>query len=140
MVQSLQGGKTIRMRMHPPELGILHIEVVSTNGALTARLDVENANAHRAILENMPQLQEMINRTNVSVERIELNMLDSQSGLSNQSQDSNPFSAGGRQSAGNRGQQSSPLGNDDLQSEDNLAEPTQIADDPLLLNGIDIEV
>ncbi len=78
ILQVTQGGKVLRMRLHPPELGVLHIEVVSHDGAVTARLNVENAAAHQVIQDHLHQLQDMLHRTNTHVDRIELNLLDSQ--------------------------------------------------------------
>ncbi len=76
IVQAAGGGQVLRMRMHPPELGVLQIEVASLEGNIVARLDVENARAHRAILENLPQLHEMLSRTHAQIDRIELNILE----------------------------------------------------------------
>ena len=78
VLQAAQGGKVLRMRLHPPELGVLHIEVVSHGGTVTARLNVENAAAHQAIQDHLHQLQDMLHRTSTHVDHIELNLLDSQ--------------------------------------------------------------
>jgi flagellar hook-length control protein FliK len=80
ILESANGGKVLRMRMHPPELGVLQIEVASVEGVVTARLDVESARAHRAILDNLPQLHEMLGRTHTQIDRIELNVLENQAG------------------------------------------------------------
>ncbi|MCA9070414.1 MAG: flagellar hook-length control protein FliK, partial [Planctomycetaceae bacterium] len=67
ILKAIEGGKAIRMRMHPPEMGILNIEITSINGSLSARLDVESPHAHRLLVENLPQLQEMLGRANTQV-------------------------------------------------------------------------
>lgn len=95
LVQAIEGGKAIRMRMNPPELGILNVEIKSINGSLTARLEVESPQAHRVLLENLSQLHEMLHRANTQVERIELNMLDTRSETHTTSQNSNGFSSPG---------------------------------------------
>jgi hypothetical protein len=93
VMQAANGGKVMRMRLHPPELGVLQIEVTSTEGTVTARLDVENARAHRAILDNLPHLHDMLNRTGSQIDRIELNILESQAGLESHSNHSGDFSS-----------------------------------------------
>ncbi len=98
LMQAANGGKVMRMRLEPPELGILQIEVTSREGTVTARLDVDNARASRALHDNLPQLHAMLNRTNTPVDRIEINVLGSQSGLEGQSNHSSNFSSGGNSS------------------------------------------
>lgn len=93
LVQAIEGGKSIRMRMNPPELGLLNIEITSANGTLTARLDIESAKAHRVLTDNLPHLHDMLSRANAQVDRIEFNRLDTHSESFNQSQNSNSFSS-----------------------------------------------
>lgn len=85
IVQAANGGQVLRMRLHPPELGLLQIEVTRAQGLVTARLDMENAQAHRAILENLPQLHEMLSRSHTPIDRIELNILESRAEPESQS-------------------------------------------------------
>jgi flagellar hook-length control protein FliK len=143
VMQAANGGKVLRMRLHPPELGVLQIEVTSHEGTVTARLNVENARAHQAIRENLSQLQEMLHKTQAHIDRIELNTLDSQSGLESSSRQ-----AGGNSS--NSNEQPLPangqLGNEnaDSQGETNSAEKPRHARDwgknNHSLSGIDIQV
>jgi flagellar hook-length control protein FliK len=145
IIQAASGGKVLRMRLHPPELGILQIEVASVQGTVTARLDVESAHAHRAILENLPQLHEMLSRTQTQIDRIELNMLDSREGLDGHSRQFGQ-SASDRNSSGERPSPEVRMLHEDNHSRakpDSFAKTRQPDDwrsRSLPLSGIDIQV
>jgi flagellar hook-length control protein FliK len=53
-------------------LGTLQVEVVSRNGNLTVRFQVENAAAHKAILDSLSLLQNSLGQNGAVVERIEV--------------------------------------------------------------------
>ncbi|MCH7688277.1 MAG: flagellar hook-length control protein FliK, partial [Planctomycetes bacterium] len=52
-----RNGRLLRIRLQPPELGTLEIEVSSRNGVLSARLEVQTASSQQAILAHMSLLR-----------------------------------------------------------------------------------
>ena len=77
LLESHQAGRPLHVRLHPPELGVLQIELSRSGGAMTARLDVETAAARQMILEQLPQLREVLAHTGHTVERIDVHLLES---------------------------------------------------------------
>ncbi len=71
-------GRALRVRLHPPELGVLQIEISSKDGVLTARLETQTASAHQAIVENLGTLREALAHTGSRVERIEVQVAENQ--------------------------------------------------------------
>lgn len=69
-----QNNRPMRMRLHPPELGVLQVEVSSQNGAITARLQVETPMAHKAVLESLPLLQDSLTSHGTVVDRIDVQL------------------------------------------------------------------
>jgi len=63
-------GKQISVRLSPPELGTLQIEVSLRDGVMTARMETQTAAAQRAILDNLPQLKESLAQNGTLVDRI----------------------------------------------------------------------
>lgn len=139
IVQAIEGGKAIRMRMNPPELGLLNIEIAAIDGSLTARLDVESAQTHRVLVDNLSHLHEMLHRNNTQIERIELNVVETLADASHQSRNSNSFS-----SSGNHRNDQGAQPNDDAKinpSNTREKSSSQIESKPQamqLLSGIDI--
>jgi flagellar hook-length control protein FliK len=74
-----QGG-TIRLRLHPAELGALRLEVTVHNGAMTARLEAETQAAQGMLLENLPALRERLAEQNIRVERFDVDLMGQSSG------------------------------------------------------------
>lgn len=73
--QSLRdGGGSIRLRLRPPELGSLHIEMSVRQGAMTARLEVENHAARSALLDSLPALRERLAQQDIRVERFDIDV------------------------------------------------------------------
>lgn len=61
----------LRVRLDPPDLGVLQIEISQRDGVTTARLQVESSTTHRAILETLPQLRETLQQQH-QVTRVEV--------------------------------------------------------------------
>ncbi len=66
----------LRVRLHPPDLGALQIEVRMRAGELSARLDVQSPEAHRAIVETLPQLRESLGHAGAVVDRIDVRLIE----------------------------------------------------------------
>ena len=73
--QTVQGGKQLTVRLHPPELGALQIEIVSRADGILANLKVETAAAHKALTENLAQLREVLAQQGTPVDRIEVHIV-----------------------------------------------------------------
>lgn len=75
-----QRGGEIRLRLSPPELGSLRLEVKLQNGVLTARVEAETTIARDALLENLPVLRERLAEQGVRIEQFDVDLLDRQFG------------------------------------------------------------
>ncbi len=94
-------GGTLRLRLSPPELGSLKIEIDVRGSTMTARIEAETSAARSVLLESLPALRERLADQNIKIDKFDVDLL-------NQSPDDS-F----RQPAGNHDRQDerSPLGN-----------------------------
>jgi len=76
-----QRGGEVQMRLSPPELGSLRVEIKVVEGVMTARVETENASAQTALLEHLPQLRERLAEQGVRIERFDVDLM--QHGSSN---------------------------------------------------------
>lgn len=67
-------GQQLKIRLSPPELGTLQIEVSLKNGEYTAKLEVQNRHAQKVINDNIAQLKEALSKTGVSLDRIDVHI------------------------------------------------------------------
>ena len=72
--QSHSTGQQLKIRLSPPELGTLQIEVSLKNGEYTAKLEVQNRHAQKVINDNIAQLKEALSKTGVSLDRIDVHI------------------------------------------------------------------
>lgn len=70
--QSQSTGQQLKIRLSPPELGALQIEVSLKNGEYSAKLEVQNRHAQKVINDNLAQLKEALVKTGVSLDRIDV--------------------------------------------------------------------
>jgi flagellar hook-length control protein FliK len=77
---SAQDGGEVRIRLSPPELGALRMEVRVLEGALVARLETETAAARTAIIENLPALRERLAEQGVRIERFDVDLMQRHAG------------------------------------------------------------
>jgi flagellar hook-length control protein FliK len=81
----------IQLRLSPPELGSLRLRVHVSDGAVTARLEVETAAAQAALTDNLPQLRERLAEQGLRIDRFEVDLLQQQTGgLPDRSQEPEP--------------------------------------------------
>lgn len=66
----------VRLRLSPPELGALRLEVRVRDGVLTARLAAETPEARQVLLDNLPALRERLQEQGLHVERFDVDLLD----------------------------------------------------------------
>lgn len=67
-------GGEIRLRLSPPELGALRVEVTMQDQGLVARLEVETPEARAALIENLPALRERLAEQNLRLERFDVEL------------------------------------------------------------------
>jgi flagellar hook-length control protein FliK len=70
----------ITLRLSPPELGSLRLDIRVQDGALVARLQTETDAARAAILDNLPALRERLNEQGVRIERFDVDLMQRQPG------------------------------------------------------------
>jgi flagellar hook-length control protein FliK len=68
-----RGGK-LQLRLSPPELGAMRIELTVKDGVMSAALETENAAARRVLLEHLPALRERLAEQNIRVERFDVDV------------------------------------------------------------------
>ena len=62
----------IRVRLSPPELGSLRIELSVREGVMTASIEAETPTARTVIMENLPVLRERLAEQDIRIERFEV--------------------------------------------------------------------
>lgn len=74
MSQSTSAGRTtIRLRLYPPELGVVRVEITSVRGEVTARLETSTAEAREILSSNLSALRDGIRAAGVDMREIEVN-------------------------------------------------------------------
>jgi flagellar hook-length control protein FliK len=102
----------VRLKLYPPELGSLRMEITVKNGTLSAKVEAETAAARVLLVDNLPMLRERLAEQGIKVDRFDVGVSDqSQGGPSERSDD------GGRSSR-QSGRESEPQ-NDHRGSETN---------------------
>lgn len=72
-------GGPVQLRLNPPELGQLRVEVLVQEGVMTAKLEAETASARTALLENLPQLRERLAEQGIRIDRFDVDLMQDQS-------------------------------------------------------------
>jgi flagellar hook-length control protein FliK len=95
-----QGGQ-IRLRLSPPELGSMKLELNVRDGLMTAHVQAETETARNLLLDHLPQLRERLADHNIKIDHFDVELM-------NQSKSGTPQNfAGGRDASGTYVQQSS---------------------------------
>ncbi|MCD6404443.1 MAG: flagellar hook-length control protein FliK [Planctomycetes bacterium] len=92
------GRTTVRVRLYPPELGTVRIQVSMFRGSVTARIETSTAEAHHILGANLGGLRESIREAGVDLGGLEVNHREAsmQFGLGQQGRDRNGYQAPGR--------------------------------------------
>ncbi len=69
-------GGSNRLRLHPPELGSLRLELTLRNGAMNAHLEADTPAARNLLLDNLPALRERLAQQNIKVEQFDVDLAD----------------------------------------------------------------
>lgn len=64
----------IQLRLSPPELGTLKIQLSVNEGAITANLETETAAARNVLLDNLPALRERLADQGISIEKFDVDV------------------------------------------------------------------
>lgn len=79
---------TVRVRLSPPELGSLRLQVTIKQGVMTAQLETETPEARRVLMENLPELRDRLAQQDMKVERFDINLRDEDQSPSSERSDS----------------------------------------------------
>jgi flagellar hook-length control protein FliK len=75
-----QRNGSIRLKLYPPELGSLRMEITVKNGTLNARVEAETAAARSALVDNLPLLRERLAEQGIKVARFDVEVSDQSQG------------------------------------------------------------
>jgi flagellar hook-length control protein FliK len=70
----------VHLRLSPPELGSLKLDIRVTEGVLTAHLQTETQAAKTALIDNLPALRERLADQGIRVERFDVDLMQRQPG------------------------------------------------------------
>jgi len=75
-----QRGGTIRLRLSPPDLGSLRLEIGVKDGLMTARLETETHAARNLLLDNLPALRDRLAEQDIKIARFDVDVADQSPG------------------------------------------------------------
>ncbi|MBN2477102.1 MAG: flagellar hook-length control protein FliK [Pirellulales bacterium] len=82
---------SVRLRLSPPELGALRLEISVRDGTLTARVEAESATARSLLLDNLPALRDRLAQQDIKIEQFNVDLTGrSAGGLPDQTADHTP--------------------------------------------------
>lgn len=86
-------GGTLQLRLSPPELGAMRIQLTVKDGVMSAALETENAGARRVLLDNLPALRERLAEQNIRIEKFDVNVQQENTGgqANPQGSNQNPY-------------------------------------------------
>jgi flagellar hook-length control protein FliK len=73
-------GGALHLRLSPPELGSLRLELSMQNGAMTATVETETSAARQVLLDHLPALRERLAEQNIRIERFDVDVRQENSG------------------------------------------------------------
>jgi flagellar hook-length control protein FliK len=80
-VQTAQDrGGLVQLRLSPPELGSLRLELTMQNGVMTAAVETETPAARQVLLDHLPALRERLAEQNIRIERFDVDVRQENSG------------------------------------------------------------
>lgn len=77
---ALERGSPLRLRLSPPELGSVRLELQVRDGKLQARVEAETPAAQAVLLDNVGSLRERLHEHQLELERFEVELRDPSSG------------------------------------------------------------
>ncbi len=82
-------GGPLQLRLSPPELGSLKIQLTLKDGGLSASLEADNSNARKLLLDHLPALRDRLAEQNIRVDRFDVDVKQENSGGQANSRGSN---------------------------------------------------
>jgi flagellar hook-length control protein FliK len=79
VMSAAERGGDIRLRLSPPELGSIKLEVIVREGVMNARLETQTEAAKSILLDNLQALRERLAQQDIKIDRFDV---DVQSGFS----------------------------------------------------------
>lgn len=73
-------GGIVQIRLAPPELGSLKIQMTVKDGVMSANLEADNANARRLLLDHLPTLRDRLAEQNIRVDRFDVDVRQENNG------------------------------------------------------------
>lgn len=67
-------GGTVQLRLAPPELGSLKIQMRVTDGVMSATVEADNATARRLLLDHLPALRDRLAEQNIRIEKFDVDV------------------------------------------------------------------
>jgi flagellar hook-length control protein FliK len=67
-------GGTLRLRLSPPELGSLRLELTLNDNVLSAKLEAETPATRRLLLDHLPALRDRLAEQNIRVEKFDVDV------------------------------------------------------------------
>jgi flagellar hook-length control protein FliK len=67
-------GAPLQLRLSPPELGTMRLELAVRGGVLTASIETDNSNARQVLLDNLPALRDRLAEQSIRIERFDVDV------------------------------------------------------------------
>jgi flagellar hook-length control protein FliK len=67
-------GGPLSLRLSPPELGSMRLELSVKQGVMTAKVETDTAAARQALLDNLPKLRDRLAEQNVRIDRFDVDV------------------------------------------------------------------
>jgi flagellar hook-length control protein FliK len=93
-----QGGE-IRLRLSPPELGSLQMQISVKQGVLSATIQADNTTAQQVLLDSLPDLRDRLAQQDIRIDRFDVGLMGQGSGGMPQPQDNRDFNQQSRRPA-----------------------------------------
>jgi flagellar hook-length control protein FliK len=100
----------ISVRLSPPELGALRIELNMHQGVMTARVEADTMAARNLLLDNLPALRDRLAQQDVRIDRFDVDVRRDGSGSSQQQMHDRPSAQGDERRYADRRDAPSPRG------------------------------
>ena len=82
-------GGQVKLRLSPPELGSLQLNITMKDGTMTAHIQAETSSAQNLLLNNLPDLRERLAQQDIRIERFDVDLMDHSPGGMPQTPDQN---------------------------------------------------
>jgi flagellar hook-length control protein FliK len=73
-------GGSVRLKLSPPELGSVSVEISVNKGVMKARLEAETKETKNLLLENLPGLRDRLAQQNIKIQQFDVDLRDPSSG------------------------------------------------------------